>query len=173
MLKKWEKIEALLNFLIQKFKLLFLKFFFKIVPAKLITWVRTTYLKTIEFLKNCFLKTISWLRKQKELKDVHKQAVSEFIKKTKAEISDVKSKVVSLTKTKPRIPNKEDFKYLKNALQELPKYFWKIMKPWMRNTHSSTRSAEQHKDAEYKMTPTKRAGRTQGIETMNACVEQP
>lgn len=126
MLKKWEKIEEVLNVLLGKVKLFFISLFFKIIPKKWIELFKLYKAKLIEYAKAQITKTIAWYQTQKDQKEERKEKFKQFMARSKEEFAQIAAKIKSLKEVKPRIPTKADFKIMWAAIKEFPTYFWKV-----------------------------------------------
>jgi flagellar basal body-associated protein FliL len=127
MLKKWEKLEELINRILEKLKLFMVATFFKVVPPKVFekykqgqTWLITKSTEKVQ-------QVIAWGKKQHELKDQRKEAFKKKVEATKAFFQQVAAKLKELKQWRPRIPKKQDFIDFWNFIKSLPSYGWKLL----------------------------------------------
>lgn len=127
MLSKWEKIEKLINKILEKFRAFLIATYFKVLPPVVLKKYQLAKAWIIKKITDSIQRTRSFVEAQKSLKEQRKELLQKKIAKTKEIFQNIVLKLKSIKNWKPKPPTKQDFKDLWQAIKQLPKLFWKAL----------------------------------------------
>lgn len=127
MLEKWEKLEKLINVLLERLRAFLIATYFKVIPAKAIDKYKQAKAWLIQKIIETIQKTKTWLQAQKDLKQQRKDFIKQKIQLAKETAQKLKEQVKALKSWRPRPPTKQDFKELWQAIKDFPPQLWRLL----------------------------------------------